>query len=647
MTNDVFLPTTELIETIPWISNRDLTKMAKEEKITASVFATLRDLALSHHFPVLREKGLYLRPHFFTGRFITKATDQDLRVIIRVETATLAGPPSNTLGGTVSCKVEFPVVAKPKKIDGEWDGGRPSVTFELRLHGTTCQWSVSFAELDPNPQLCPPLTAQRGLERWQHFMNSYLETMKQAPAQLNVHDVLDLGHWQLIARAIHSLKKPRHSAGAFFDKTPSIRYSLLHMRMSKLFTKTSKQAPADAETANAKFLIQGGFVRQEMAGVYSWLPLGLRTLRKVEAIVREEMNALGAQEILMSALQPKENWLTTERWDAVDVLFKVPSQTNKEYALGPTHEEIVTPLVGSFINSYKDLPVAVYQLQTKFRDELRAKSGVMRGREFGMKDLYSFHATQEDLEKFYAQALEAYLRVFARCGVDAKVVEASGGSFTKKFSHEFQVLSDAGEDVIIVCECDTAKNSEIALDAKQCPTCTKQYEQKKGIEVGNIFDLGTKFSEAFKVEFTDEAGTRQTALMGCYGIGLTRLVGTIVEASHDDRGIIWPKSVAPFAVHLISLQSRDAEMQDRITQTSSDLYDSLKKQGIDVLWDDRDASAGAKLADADLIGLPLRLLISEKTLKDDSVEWKERQQPAAKLMQLANIQEEITTFVKE
>jgi prolyl-tRNA synthetase len=422
------------------------------------------------------------------------------------------------------------------------------------------------------------------------------------------------------------------------------------MRMSKLFVKTSKTPPADAETANAKYLVQGGFVHQEMAGVYSWLPLGLRVLRKIEQIIREEMNGLGAQEILMSGLQPKEPWLTTERWDKVDVLFKIESQTGKEYALGPTHEEIVTPLVGSFIRSYKDLPVAVYQIQTKFRDELRAKSGVMRGREFGMKDLYSFHTTQEDLEAFYQKALEAYLRVFERCGLKVKVVEASGGSFTKKFSHEFQIITDAGEDVILACpSCTFGQNTEVATlkEGDACPQCGASLGMFKGVEAGNIFDLGKKFSEAFKVEFTDEKGERQTVLMGCYGIGTTRLVGTIVEASHDDRGIIWPKSVAPMQAHLVSLNSKDPEVQGRITEEAEDLYEKLQAEGVEVLWDDRDGSPGEKLADADLLGLPLRILISEKSLREEAVEWKYRSQKEAQLVKLEDVMEEVQAFCKE
>lgn len=412
-----------------------------------------------------------------------------------------------------------------------------------------------------------------------------------------------------------------------------------------------KSAPAEADSANAKYLLQGGFVRQEAAGVYSWLPLGLRVLRKVEHIIRQEMDALGAQEILMPGLQPKDPWLTTGRWDTVDVLFKVTSQTGKEYGLGPTHEEIVTPLVGSFIRSYHDLPVAVYQIQTKFRDELRAKSGVLRGREFGMKDLYSFHRTQEDLEQFYQTALEAYLKIFTRCGVQAKVVEASGGSFTKKFSHEFQVVTPAGEDLILACpSCTFAQNSEIATakEGDVCPQCGASLGLVKGVEAGNIFDLGTKFSDAFKVEFTDEDGSRKTVLMGCYGIGVTRLVGTIVEALHDDRGMMWPKSVAPYQVHIVSLTSKDEAIRDRIHEISQGLYEDLKTQGIEVLWDERvDLSPGAKFADADLLGMPLRIVVSEKTLKEDGVEWKLRNSSEQKIVKLEGMLEEINAFVRE
>lgn len=411
------------------------------------------------------------------------------------------------------------------------------------------------------------------------------------------------------------------------------------MRYSKLFAKSSKTAPADAESVNAKFLIQGGFVHQEMAGVYSWLPLGLRVLRKVENIIRDEMNALGAQEILMSALQPKENWMTTNRWDAVDVLFKVPSQTKKEYALGPTHEEVVTPLVQDFVKSYKDLPVAVYQIQSKFRDELRAKSGVLRGREFGMKDLYSFHTSHDDLADFYERAKQAYLNVFNRSGVKAKIVEASGGSFTKKFSHEFQIETPAGEDVILACPaCTFAQNTEVATkkEGDACPECGGTLAMTKGVEAGNIFDLGERFSESFKFSVQLEDGSMQHVIMGCYGIGTTRLVGTIVEASHDEKGIIWPKSVAPFHVHLVSIASKNVD----IAPHAERLYNELRDAGIDVMWDDRDVGAGEKLANADLIGIPLRIVISEKTLAAESVEWKERAQTDAMMIKLADVVDE-------
>ena len=421
------------------------------------------------------------------------------------------------------------------------------------------------------------------------------------------------------------------------------------MRYSQLFAKTSKSHPADAESVNARYLIQGGFVHQEMAGVYSWLPLGLRVLRKVENIIREEMNALGAQEILMSALQPKENWLTTKRWDDVDVLFKVPSQTGKEYALGPTHEEIVTPLVKDYISSYKDLPTAVYQIQTKFRDELRAKSGILRGREFIMKDLYSFHRTEEDLAVFYEKVKEAYLKIFSRCGMEVKVTEASGGAFTKKFSHEFQIITPAGEDLLIACpNCTFAQNTEVATKkaGEQCPQCGTELIETKGVEAGNIFDLGTRFSEAFDLAYTDENGERKLAIMGCYGIGVSRLVGAIVEASHDDKGIIWPASVAPLDIHLVTILPKDEAARAEFLMTAQKLIVDLEAMGKTVLWDDREISPGAKFADADLLGLPMRLVLSEKTLAAQSIEAKLRTNTEAKLIPLTQLQVGLTQMAE-
>lgn len=417
------------------------------------------------------------------------------------------------------------------------------------------------------------------------------------------------------------------------------------MRYSKVFSKATKSVPADSESINARLLVQAGFVDQEMAGVYTWLPLGLAVLRNVEQIVREEMNDLGASEIFMPSLQPKEYWDTTNRWEGVDVLFKLKSQTGKDYALGCTHEEVVTPLVQKFVQSYKDLPMATYQINTKFRDELRAKSGVLRGREFRMKDMYSFHTTQEDLSAFYQQALKAYVRAYNRCGLAVKVVQASGGVFTQNLSHEFQAITDAGEDVLIACDhCEFGENSEIATHkaGDACPMCKATLVTTKGIEVGNIFDLGTKYSDAFKLEVTNESGERQRVLMGCYGIGTSRLVGAIIESSHDEKGMIWPKSIAPALVHLVRI-GEDAE-----SVTAADtLYDELRKNGISVFYDDRDASAGAKFADADLMGMPLRLTVSKRTLSTSSIEWKERVASEAKSVGQNTIIADVIAFLEE
>lgn len=418
------------------------------------------------------------------------------------------------------------------------------------------------------------------------------------------------------------------------------------MYYRNLFGKTSKNAPADAESANASLLIRGGFVDPLMAGVYSWLPLGLRVLRKVENIIREEMDNLGAQEVLLPALHPRENWDESGRWNSMDVLFKIKSQTDKEYALGPTHEEVITPLAKKFIQSYKDLPVKLYQIQTKFRDELRAKSGVLRGREFGMKDLYTFHRDEDDLKAFYPEAIKAYLAIFERCGLKAYVTTASGGSFTSGYSDEFQVLSPAGEDVIYICKIcagegkNTAYNSEVIKQIEKCTVCGSSLktakDKEKSIEAGNTFKLGTKFSDIFDLQYLDESGKRQKVVMGCFGIGTTRLVGAIVEANYDDKGIIWPSAVAPFDIHLISLLGKGGSKEVR--SASDELYGALRRAGGDVLYDDREeASAGEKFGDADLLGIPSRLVVSEKTLAKGSVELKKRNGDKAELVALKDI----------
>jgi prolyl-tRNA synthetase len=412
------------------------------------------------------------------------------------------------------------------------------------------------------------------------------------------------------------------------------------MLQSKLFYKTSKEISEEEKSINAKLLTRAGFVDKLMAGAYTYLPLGLKVLEKIKKIIREEMNAIGGQEILMPALTPKENWVKTGRWDKIDVLFKVKGTGDKEYALGSTHEEIVTPLVKKIVNSYKDLPVAVYQIQDKFRDEPRAKSGLLRGREFSMKDLYSFHANEADLDKYYEEAKEAYSKIFKRCRLDALVVEASGGTFSK-YSHEFQVLTESGEDIIYYCgKCSYAQNREISeyKAGDKCPKCGGEMMEGKAIEVGNIFKLKTKFSEAFDLNFLDKDGKKKLVIMGCYGIGPSRVMGSIAEVSHDDKGIIWPAEVAPFDIHLVALFGKDEKKNGEVGKESGKLYESLQKEGFDVLYDDREeVSAGVKFGEADLFGIPFRLVISEKTLDKGSVEVKKRAGSEVELVKLNQV----------
>ena len=413
------------------------------------------------------------------------------------------------------------------------------------------------------------------------------------------------------------------------------------MRYSELFGKTTKTSPHDAESTNARLLTQAGFIDQLMAGVYTFLPLGLLVLKRIQQVVREEMDAIGGQEILMPALHPKEHWNTSGRWNdpGKEVMFQFEGRGDKEFGLGWTHEEIVTPLAKRFIKSYRDLPVAVYQIQDKFRNEPRAKSGLLRGREFSMKDLYSFHANQESLENFYEEASAAYLRIFERCGLDAIVVEASGGAFAK-YSHEFQVLTEHGEDHIFVCEgCRYAQNKEIAeiTPGGKCPKCKKgKIEEQKAIEVGNIFKLGTRFSDPFELSYTDDAGKKQPVVMGCYGIGPSRVLGSVVEVHHDAGGILWPESIAPLSVHLLTLGK-----EEDVRETAEALYLELWEAGIETLFDDRELSAGGKLADADLIGLPHRIIVSKKTLEKKGVEWKKRSEKEGKVVKKEKIIEMI------
>ena len=410
------------------------------------------------------------------------------------------------------------------------------------------------------------------------------------------------------------------------------------MLQSKLFSKTSKEAPKEEPSLNARFLEQAGYIQKVLAGVYTFLPLGTKVLHKIENIVREEINKI-SQEIFMPALQPKENWIQTQRWHSVDVLFKLKSEHGFEYALGATHEEIVAPAAKKIISSYRDLPLAVYQIQTKFRDELRAKSGLMRGREFRMKDLYSFHADENDLEKYYELVQKVYFKVFKRFGLKALLTEASGGAFSK-YSHEFQVEVPSGEDQIFVCKnCGLAKNKEVYSGAQEvCSSCGKSdWRETNASEVGNIFKLKTKFTEPFEVAYLDKDGQKKPVIMGCYGIGTSRLMGVIAEMYNDQNGLIWPEEVAPFKVHLIALQSKDSKVQKAINTAANKLYKDLQKAGVEVLFDDRNESAGVKFKDSDLIGIPYRLVISEKTLAKKSVELKQRNSQKQKLVPISKI----------
>ena len=388
------------------------------------------------------------------------------------------------------------------------------------------------------------------------------------------------------------------------------------MKQTQLFTKTRKEAPKDEVSKNAQLLIRAGYVHKEMAGVYSFLPLGLRVLNKIENIVRKEMNAIGGQELAMTALQDKALWEKTGRWsdDVIDVWFKTELKNGSELGLGVTHEEPITAIMKDHIKSFRDLPVAAYQFQNKFRNETRAKSGIMRGREFLMKDMYSFSRDEAEHQDFYAKATAAYLKIFERLGIgEITYVTFAGGGMFSKFSHEFQTLTDAGEDTIYVHEDKhMAINKEVLLDEVLADLDIKREDlvEKKAVEVGNIFSLGTRFSGALELNYADANGASIPVVMGCYGIGPTRLMGTLVEVFADEAGIVWPESVAPFAVHIVALFDKEG----KVKTMADELYAELTGKGVEVLYDDRDLRAGEKFADSDLIGIPVRVVVSEKNI---------------------------------
>lgn len=407
------------------------------------------------------------------------------------------------------------------------------------------------------------------------------------------------------------------------------------MLFSKLFGKPQKTS-LKYEAKSHELLTKAGFIQQVASGIFNFLPLGKKVLSKIENIIREELDKIDAQEVLMPILHPKSLWEKTNRWKTVDVLFKTKSQYHQEYALAPTHEETVVPLVKKFIQSYKDLPLSLYHITIKLRDEPRPKSGILRGREFIMKDLYSFHPDKNDFSSFYQQIIKIYLKIFSRCGLnEIKITEASGGSFTKKYSHEFNVITSAGEVDLIYCSsCNFAQNKEISnLKINQnCPYCQNKLLNDKAIEVGNIFDLETKFSQAFDLTFINKNGEKNFVYMGCYGIGISRLMGAVVETHYDAKGIIWPEEIAPYKIHLIALDGENKE----ILKNAWDLYNFFQEKKIEVLFDERiNVSPGEKLNSADLIGIPIRLLISKKT--NGKIEFKKRKEKKISLLSFEEI----------
>ncbi len=403
------------------------------------------------------------------------------------------------------------------------------------------------------------------------------------------------------------------------------------MKQSQLFTKTRKEAPADEMAKNAQLLIRGGFVDKVMPGVYSFLPLGLRVLNNIKTIINKEMFALGSEEIIMSTLQEKSVWEKTNRWsdESVDIWFKSALKNGSEIGFGWSHEEPITEMMKNHISSYKHLPVFVHQFQNKLRNETRAKSGIMRGREFVMKDMYSYCISEDQHMEFYNKSIDAYMNVYRALGLGdiTYVTSASGGVFTDKFSHEFQTLCEVGEDIIHVHKHKKlAINDEIFNDEtlEKLGESKTDFEAKKSAEVGNIFTFGTEKTSQMELLFTNETGEKEPVYLGSYGIGVTRLIGVMVELFSDDRGIIWPESVAPFRVHLIQI----GETGTQCTK----LYNTLTAQGIEVLWDDRDLSAGNKFADSDLIGIPYRVVVSEKSMTAGGYELKKRNETESKIV---------------
>jgi prolyl-tRNA synthetase len=414
------------------------------------------------------------------------------------------------------------------------------------------------------------------------------------------------------------------------NKTYSQRYS-------NLLGKTIKETPSGIEAQSHLLLLRGGFVDGALAaGIYSFLPLGFRVHQKIAEVIREEINNIGGQELLMPVLNPKGLWEESGRWEAfTPPLFKVTDQFDREFCLAPTHEEIISDIARRFIHSYKDLPFSAYHIQDKFRNEKRSSGGLLRTREFWMKDLYSFHTDQKSLDEFYSQAKQAYTNIFNRCGIEPVIVSADSGSIGGAVNNEFMAVTEIGEDRIAECtHCHWGANFETLKNAQStqlvCAQCgSSDIKESRAIEIGHIFQLGTTYSKKMNVSFTNQAGIKEFTVMGCYGIGLGRLLATAVEINHDDKGIIWPKDIAPFNVHLIGLNLED----EKVKKAAEKLYANLTATGTEVLYDDReDVTAGVKLKDADLIGCPYRIVISKKTVEENKLELKLRKEAESKMV---------------
>ncbi len=412
------------------------------------------------------------------------------------------------------------------------------------------------------------------------------------------------------------------------------------MKQSLFFVPTLKDAPKDAEVKSHKLMSRAGLIKQVAAGIYTYLPLGYKVIQNIERIIREELEKIDASELLMPALQPSDLWKESGRWDKYGPeLMRLTDRKNRDFCLGPTHEEIITQVVRDYVTSYKKLPLALYQIQTKFRDEMRPRFGLMRGREFIMKDAYTFSATNEGLDEWYKLFSKAYIDIFKRCGLDTKIVNSDVGQIGGDEADEFMVMSEVGEDNITYCDmCEYAANQEHSglNEGDPCPICGAEVKVARGIEVGNIFKLGTKYSESMNAKFIDSNGKPQPMIMGCYGLGISRTLMASVEQHSTENGILWPKEISPFQVHIVPVNLKDEAQKD----LAYEIYYDLKQKGIEVLLDDRAERAGVKFKDADLIGIPYRVVVG-KDSGEGLVEFSDRFKETKQLIKKTEILDHI------